>query len=60
MKDKSADQIQAEIDLMRLAYRQRCERIEHPPIHPLLHLAPYLISAGVTAAIATVLHALFF
>lgn len=46
MKEKTADQIQAEIDLMRLAYRQQCEEEDRPRFPPLLHAVPYLACVG--------------
>lgn len=50
MRTKSADQIQAEIELIRLAYRERCDAEDRKGVHPLLHAAPYLASFGIMAA----------
>ena len=44
---KSSDRIQAEIDLMRLAYRERCEEQDTKPVSPIAKAAPYLVSLGI-------------
>lgn len=65
MTHKSADQIQAEIRLMRLAYQEREERHEClnrylGRVSPLSIAAPYLISLGTVIGIAVLLIGAFF
>lgn len=54
MENKTADQIQAEMELMRLAYRERCEQIDRTPLPPWVAAAPFLISAAITLMLITV------
>jgi hypothetical protein len=58
MNRKTADQIQAEIDLIRLAYRQRIDPLNH--INPLVAATPYLISAALVLGLAGFLVSLLF
>lgn len=50
MKHKSAIQLQAEIDLMRLAYQERCQQAYRPKASPFARTVAYLLSALITLA----------
>lgn len=59
MKTKSADQIQAEIELMRLAYQDKLREAQPTRPHPLEVAVPWLIVTAVAAIITTVLVGIF-
>lgn len=61
MQNKTAAQIQAEIELIRLAYRRKCHSTYDTRILPILKEAiPYMLLATLTITALTYIGSLFF